>query len=103
MNQTNPREPQIPKDFTEEDAKPDRYCLRKDNSGHWYIIPLEKKERWKSLHQSLGIAIRADDTEEQMGIANQISIEFGQHRLNGGTTDLTFTNPTTKNPEYADT
>ena len=56
------------------------YCTR-DDSGHWYVIPDELKDRFSKFMND--ISNLDDDTVEYYDTVNKFEEEFGKYRTGG--------------------
>lgn len=62
------------------------FFFTQDDSCHWYMIPVEKRERWNFLNM-----IAESQNEETSEGANElINDEFGEYRTGGGISDIEF-------------
>lgn len=64
---------------TEEKQK--QYCLKQDDSCHWYLLPVEFEDEFESLMEK-----EADDSTE-------IDEKFGKYKTGGGIGNIRFANP----------
>lgn len=65
-------------------ANPRLYYLDQDDDGHWFVIPVDKKEEFDAYVEQY----RADKYPE-----NELPLPDGVMQLNGSYTRVTFENP----------
>lgn len=66
-----------------------KFFFSQDEDCHWYMIPIEKRERWKELNDLANSHINS--SIEQQNFDNLIDGEFSEYRTNGGISHIEFT------------
>lgn len=62
-----------------------RFFFDSDSDGHWYMIPAELKQKWS--------AMTMNDFDDDYGRVEEFEHYFGDYRLGGGISQITFENP----------
>lgn len=70
--------------FNESAENKGRFFFDQDCSSHWYMVPADMKSKWNELN--------TDDEDDQDTI-DLFEEAFGEYRLGGGITHITFENP----------
>lgn len=69
------------------------YFFTQDDSSHWYMVPVDKRERWTRLTNRLPEIEGWDEYDYDNAIDN----EFGHFRTNGGIDHIEFIPSLTQN------
>lgn len=69
-----------------------KFFFTQDDSCHWYMIPVEKRDRWRQLNK------RRPEIEgwDEYDYDDAINDEFGDYRTGGGISDIEFIPTTSK-------
>ena len=62
------------------------FFFTQDDSSHWYMIPVEKRGRWKQLNNRLPEIEGWDEYDYNEAIDD----EFGSYRTGGGISHIEF-------------
>tara|TARA_Y100000310_G_scaffold56232_1_gene51641 strand:+ start:47356 stop:47685 length:330 start_codon:yes stop_codon:yes gene_type:complete len=75
----------------ESEANQQRYCFKKDDDGHWFLVPVEQAEEFERLLTKC-LEYEHDSENEKDDPYIKFSYQFDKMGIDGGPYSYSFTN-----------